>query len=48
MNQYPSSPLLLYHQKGEIKTMTTTKTNVTSKNYQNRKGELTVTNDTKN
>lgn len=48
MNQYPSSPLLLYHQKGEIKTMTTTKTNVISKIISNRKGENTVTNDWKN
>ena len=48
MNQYPSSPLLLYHQKGEIKTMTTTRTNVISKIISNRKGELTATNDTDN
>lgn len=48
MNQYQSSPLLLYHQKGEIKTMTTTKTNVISKIISNRKGEITVTNDSNN
>ncbi len=48
MNQYHSSPLLLYHQKGEIKTMTTPKTNVISKIISNRKGELTVTNATDN
>lgn len=48
MNQYPSSPLLLYHQKGEIRTMTTTKTNVTLKILSNRKGEITVTNDRNN
>lgn len=48
MNQHPSSPLLLYHQKGEIRVMTTTKTNVTSKILSNRKGEITGTNDRNN
>lgn len=48
MNQYPSSPLPLYHQKGEIRAMTTTKTNVTSKILSNRKGEITGTNDRNN
>lgn len=40
MNQYQSPPS--YHQKGEIKTMTPNKIK------SNRKGELTVTNDTQN